>query len=241
MESIKEVLQSGKEKELEFPFYSAKRSGMRWGQARLVPEFDSSGVIVSVLSIGRDLTESKRMEKELREQKDFQQILLNALNEVGIQMMLVENGVIEYVLNRKYFYEGGYTDGEIDAGIKLSDLIHPDDRAEAMDRHLRRLAGENVPGSFELSLISRFGERREFETSVAVVPGTNPVRVVTIGKEITKRKQAEQQLRMREVEFRRQVQFQQSLLTGLRNAGIILVVVEMAILSIPMITTWAAN
>jgi PAS domain S-box-containing protein len=160
-------------------------------QIRMVPELDENGEIMGVLAIGRDITKSKRMKRELREQKDFQQLLLNALKEVGIQMLIIENGRIEYALNRKYFHDAGYTDEEIDSGIMLNDLIHPDSRAEAMDRHLRRLSGEPVSGCFEIGLISRFRERREFETSVAVVPGSNPLRVITIGKDITERKRAE--------------------------------------------------
>jgi PAS domain S-box-containing protein len=160
-------------------------------QIRMVAEHDENGEIMGVLAIGRDITENKRLEKAICEQKDFQQILLNALKEVGIQMLIIENGRIEYALNRKYFHDAGYTDEEIDSGIMLNDLIHPDSRAEAMDRHLRRLSGEPVSGCFEIGLISRFGERREFETSVAVVQDSNPLRVITIGKDITERKRAE--------------------------------------------------
>jgi diguanylate cyclase (GGDEF)-like protein/PAS domain S-box-containing protein len=159
------------------------------------PEFGQNGEVASILCISRDITERKRMEDVLREQADFQQTLLNALYDVGIQLMMVENGRIIHIGNRKRALEFGFTDAELDAHPLLMDMVHPDDRERVMGYHMRRLAGEAVPSSYELGLMRPDnGERREYETAVAIVPGTNPVRVVSVGKDITERKKIENAL-----------------------------------------------
>ncbi|MGZ5015695.1 MAG: PAS domain S-box protein [Methylobacter sp.] len=135
-----------------------------------------------------DITERKRLEAELISQTNFQRTLLNATCDVGMQLMVVENGRISHVGNRKLAYQFGYTDAELDAHPALIDIIHPDDRARVMDYHARRMAGEAVPASYELGLLMRGGERREYETSVAIVPDTDPMRIITVGKDITERK-----------------------------------------------------
>lgn len=135
-----------------------------------------------------DITERKRLEAELISQTNFQRTLLNAMYDVGMQLMVVENGRISHVGNRKLAYRFGYTDAELNAHPALVDIIHPDDRARVMDYHARRIADEAVPASYELGLLTRDGQRREYEISVAVVPDTDPIRIITVGKDITERK-----------------------------------------------------
>jgi len=62
-EQIKFVFSSGKQTTLEFPMLSP--SGLRQFHSLLVPEFTSSGVIETVLSISRDVTEIKAQSKEV--------------------------------------------------------------------------------------------------------------------------------------------------------------------------------
>ena len=136
----------------------------------------------------QDITERKRMEAELISQADFQQTILNSICDVGMQLMMIEDGRIIHVGNRKLAQEFGFTDEGVEAKPALVDIIHPDDRERVMDYHVRRMAGEAVPSSYELGLVTRSGERREYETSVAIVPGTDPIRIITVGKDITERK-----------------------------------------------------
>lgn len=147
------------------------------------------------LCVVRDITERKRMEAELKEQSDFQQTLLNALCDVEMQLMMIEEGRIIHVGNRELAHEFGFTDAELDAHPMLTDIIHPDDRDRVMAYYQRRLAGDDVPNSYELQLMTRHGETRAYETAVAIVPGTDPIQVVTIGKDITERKQTEHLLK----------------------------------------------
>jgi len=169
---------------------------------RMVAERDQDGEVMGVLIMGRDITERKRMEAELKSQADFQQTILNAITDAGIQLMMVEEGRIIHVGNRALAYEFGFTDEDIDAHPAIADIIHPDDLARVTDYLVHRMAGEAAPSSYELGLVTRNGERREFETSVAIVPDSYPVRIITVGKDITERKRMEERLANREQELR---------------------------------------
>ncbi|MGZ8158961.1 MAG: PAS domain S-box protein [Methylobacter sp.] len=181
-------------------------------------EIEHEGEMIN-LAVARDISERKRMEAELKSQADFQQTILNAVADAGMQVMMLEEGRIIHVGNRKLAYEFGFTDEDIDAYPVLTDIIHLDDRERILDYHTRRVAGEALPASYELGLVTRGGERREYETSVAIVPNTHPVRVITVGKDITERKRME-------TELLRQADFQQTLLNAIRDVGMQMLVIE---------------
>jgi len=64
MEKFHTVIQTGKSIEVETAFM-IPNGGEGWGHMRIVPEFDMNGKIVSVLTIGRDITERKIIEKKI--------------------------------------------------------------------------------------------------------------------------------------------------------------------------------
>ena len=157
-------------------------------------DFDSDCAVWEDRSAASDSAATGRDEPtlaQLRERIAFQETLLNALTDIGIQQMVITDGRIVHVGNRALAHEFGFTDAMIAAHPPLESILHPDDRARILDYHRRRLAGEPVPDTYELALLTRSGERREFEVSVSVVPGSQPPRVITVGRDITERKRAE--------------------------------------------------
>jgi len=186
---------------------------------RCETSYDDNGIPLSSLGTVQDISERKQMEAELKSQADFQQTILNAVADAGMQVMMLEEGRILHVGNRKLAYEFGFTDEEIDSHPPLSVIVHPDDWERIQDYHIRRVAGEAVSSSYELGLVTHSGERREYETSVAIVPDTNPVRVITVAKDITERKRME-------TELKSQADFQQTLLNAIRDVGMQMLVIE---------------
>ena len=162
-------------------------------ETRKIPVYNGDE-FMGVLGIGRDITKRKQMETELQNHADFHSTLVNAMFDVGMQLMVIENGKIIYIGNRELARGFGYTDAELDAQPSLLDIIHPDDKARVADTYMRRLAGEEMPNVYELGLITREGERREFETSITIVPNSDPVRIVTVGRDITERKTTENKI-----------------------------------------------
>jgi PAS domain S-box-containing protein len=136
------------------------------------------------------LTErSCQTDELLYERVYFQETLLYALRDAGLNLMVVENGQVIHVGSRELAYQLGYSDEDIDARLPLLDAIHPDDREKIEDYYQRCVAGESVPNHIEIGLLSRQGERMEIEAFLAVVPGSEPVRVVLVVRDITERKQ----------------------------------------------------
>lgn len=150
------------------------------------------GMLAGYLS---DIDESSHWVDERAGQASFQETLLNAVADAGLQLMLIENGRIIHVGNRELAHEFGFTDAELDAHPALIDIIHPDDRVRIMDYHERRIAGAAAPAGYDMALLTRAGERRDYEVSAAIVPGSDPVRVITISKDISERKAAERRIR----------------------------------------------
>jgi diguanylate cyclase (GGDEF)-like protein/PAS domain S-box-containing protein len=61
---LQKVIESGREYQVEFDMSSF--FGKRYFSARLIPEFEKSGLVETVLVIGRDITESKHAEERIR-------------------------------------------------------------------------------------------------------------------------------------------------------------------------------
>lgn len=199
--ALEHTLATGERSELELRIPTSS-GDIRDNLVFIAAEWATDGQISGAITIGHDITERKRMEAELVSQAEFQQTLLNAMYDVGMQLMVIENGKIIHIGNRKNLLKLGLTEDELDGQLSLMDIVHPDERARVMDYHRRRLAGETVPTTYELGLVTRDGQRREYETSVAVVPGTDPERVVSIGREITEQVRLREALAAHEREFR---------------------------------------
>lgn len=92
-------------------------------QFRFAPEFDREGIVTSVLSVGRDITDRKRAMEILR---DTEITLRGFLENMPAGCMWTNaDGKIEYV--NKYFVElTGYTLDEISTLQALFERIYPD-------------------------------------------------------------------------------------------------------------------
>ena len=73
--------------------------------------------------------------------------------------------------------------------------VHPDDHALVLDRQRRRLAGESVPGRYELRLLLPTGEVRWIGISATVVPWDGDHAALVFFSDITQRKDLEETLR----------------------------------------------
>lgn len=206
-DAIRMVLATGESEEREFSLF--EQSGkLITHLVRFVAERSVQGEIVSVLAIGRDITERKRMEdalilreSELRRKSEFQKTLLKGLEDAGLNMLVLENGRIEYVLNKQMARQFGFSEQDLAQKPAFINVVHPDERQRVMNMYQRRIAGEEMPTIYETGVLQADGERREYELAVSVIEGTNPVQVIVISRDITERKRIEQLLHQRGQEF----------------------------------------
>ncbi|OGR23029.1 MAG: hypothetical protein A2277_13550 [Desulfobacterales bacterium RIFOXYA12_FULL_46_15] len=69
LERLKKALHTGLSQEIEFKWFNTE-DRLFYLDYRVVPEFDQNGRIISLLSVGRDITERREMENVLRESED---------------------------------------------------------------------------------------------------------------------------------------------------------------------------
>lgn len=119
---LESVFQSGKEVRTEMPF-RWPNGEQGWGDVRIVPEFGPDGSVATVLSIGRDITERKRIEDLLREERG----LFVGGPTVVFKWKAQEGWPVEYVspnvLDQFGYAPEQFTDGEIIFGS----IVHPED------------------------------------------------------------------------------------------------------------------
>lgn len=86
--------------------------------------------------------------------RDFQELTLSSINEA---VMVVQDDRIRY-FNQKALDLAGHTHAETYQDQPIADFIHPDFRQTVLDRHRRRLRGEDAPSSYQLQILHAKGQ-----------------------------------------------------------------------------------
>jgi PAS domain S-box-containing protein len=119
---LREVFECGQERHIELPFRKANGEE-GWGDLRIVPEFGANGGVVSVLSIGRDITERKRSEDLLREERG----LFVGGPTVVFKWKARDGWPVEYV-SPNVQEQFGYSADQLTSGaVSFGAIVHPDD------------------------------------------------------------------------------------------------------------------
>ena len=143
----------------------------------------------------RNVSNRKRAESALRESENKYRSLIEKANE-GI--FIAQDGFIKFP-NPRTIQALGYTEKEL-AEIPFAKLIHPDDRDAVIERHVRRLKGEEFPGPYTYRVITKSGEEIWILLNSATLtwegrPATfNLVTDITHEKKLEKQFQAAQKM-----------------------------------------------
>jgi diguanylate cyclase (GGDEF)-like protein/PAS domain S-box-containing protein len=190
---IQRVFTTGIEEDFEYSWPDVEQNFIT-SLIRLVPEIDSQGVIQSVLATGRDITNLKKYEVELKKQKDFQDTLLKGVAKAGMSVNVLENGRYIYTNNIELAKEYGYDDNFLENKPSFLETIHPDDKEKVAQMYQKRLSGEQVPTTYTIRQINKQGETKEHEISVVLIPNTNPVQTLVVNKDVTEQKNIEKRI-----------------------------------------------
>ena len=207
---VADVIQRGRVEE-DFETSIRRKDGqiriMSWNERNLTDEL---GKVIGSIAIGRDVTEHKRMEEELkRYSTSLEQLVLERTQKLArserrfreladllpqIVFETDETGKVTFG-NRAGFAITGYTQEDLDSGFNVLQLFLPEDRAKVRDRIMRTLGGERSSGT-EYRVQRKDGITFPviIFTAAALRDG-KAVGLRGIAIDITDRKRAEEELR----------------------------------------------
>ncbi len=160
------------------------------------------GEIIGAVGISRDLTERKRLEKRLRDEEIRYRSAIEFSND-GV--VIVEGDVHTYV-NRKFAEMMGYTAKEELIGKPVSQFVHPDDVDLIMRNIRRRQRGEATPERYECRAVRKDGSLLYFEGSGTSIVFNGITASMAVLRDISERKQAEEQIKHLNEELERRVE-----------------------------------
>ncbi len=139
--------------------------------------------------VGYDITEQKQAEEALRESEEKYRLLIeNATDAIYI----AQDEVLKFV-NPKAEEMTGYSAEEL-SKIPFVDLIHPEDRDMVLERHVKRLKGEELPSIYSFRILSKSGEKLSVELNAVIINWEGRPATLNFLRDITAQKRLEAQL-----------------------------------------------
>ncbi|MDD5647725.1 MAG: PAS domain S-box protein [Dehalococcoidia bacterium] len=150
-----------------------------------------------VFGIGRDVTERKKAEKELRESEEKYRLLVENANEA---IAVVQDSTVKYVNNRTF--EIMLHSREEFLSRPFIEFIHPDDRQMVMGYYAGWVSHEKVPSLYPFRFIDKDGSIKWAEMRTTTFKWEGKPAVLVLMTDITERQKAEEALRQSEERYR---------------------------------------
>jgi len=156
------------------------------------------GSIGGIITYTEVTTERKKAEKALRVSEEKYRALFDNAAE-AIFVVQDDRLVFSNPMTTRLM---GYSGEEL-AAKPFAEFVDPEDRRMAVERHSRRLKGEDAPGRYVIRLVDRTGRSRWAEINVILIDWEGRPATLNFANDITERKQAEEavQASLREKEI----------------------------------------
>ncbi len=152
--------------------------------------------MTSIDNLNQEIAERKRAEEALRESEAKYSSLVERGND-GI--VILQDGVIKYA-NSKMVQMLGYTLEET-INKPFINYVSPEHREFVIDRYRKRIAGEEVPETYELDIIAKDGKTVNVEVNASLLEYKETIADMAIIRDITERKRVDEALRESEEKF----------------------------------------
>ncbi|MBE9529448.1 MAG: PAS domain S-box protein, partial [Proteobacteria bacterium] len=156
------------------------------------PLLDAEGELYATCGISTDITERKKVEEALRIEKDFIDSAINTQSDTLFVFDTATGKALRW--NRAFSEVSGYSDEEIGA-MKAPDSYYSDEDLQKAASYLESLQ-EKGAATIELDLLTKDGNNIPTEYSASLIKNDvdEPIQVISIGRDITERKKAEEEL-----------------------------------------------
>ena len=147
-------------------------------------------VIESIANLAATIIQKNIAEKTLRESEEKYRLLFENANDA---IFVVQDQSIKFP-NPRTLELAGYSAEEL-AKVPFDDLLHPEDKALVVDRHIRRLAGEeDLPTTYSFRVINKIGDEVLIELSAVPITWEGRKATLNFVRDITQQKKIETQL-----------------------------------------------
>jgi len=168
-----------------------KDGGHVWFEHKARPIKDNNGNIIGLHGIGRDITEKKKMEQELKESEaKYRDLFDNAQD----AMYVLNKEAIVLKMNQIGLEILGRTINEV-IGKSIVKWLTPESIKIVEGRMKKRLAGEPLSRIDEIEIIGKNGEHRWIEIKTRpILENGKLIEIHGIGRDITENKKLKQKL-----------------------------------------------
>ncbi|MEW6220788.1 MAG: PAS domain S-box protein [Thermodesulfobacteriota bacterium] len=150
---------------------------------------DIDGVL-HILSMTRDITELRGVERQRQEIEEQYRLLVESAIDA---IVIAQDGCLVFA-NPRTVELTGRSAAEL-AHMPFEVMIHPADRAMVMDRHHRRLAGEEQPEVYSFRIVTPPGQEVWVQVSCRVITWQGRPAVLSFLRDISEQRRMEAQLR----------------------------------------------
>jgi PAS domain S-box-containing protein len=166
-------------------------SGVGYFHTTKFPLRDEDGTVIGLVGIGRDVTERKKAESELRRAKEFAENLINTANVMVLGLDL--DGRVT-IFNKAAEEITGYTRAEI-MNQSWFETVVPKQRYPDVWEEFKRLAHHGDVGTYENPVVTKAGEERYISwTNNQIMESGRVTGTLSFGLDITDRRRTEQEL-----------------------------------------------
>ena len=159
------------------------------GMVNAVPIYSESGERIAAFAVFPDITEYKRAEEALRDSEaKYSAVVQQAKDGV----IIIQDNNLAFV-NKAMSDIAGYAHGEME-NTSYINYVAPESRAMVVERVRGRFAGEDVPAVYEAKVLRKDGTVVDVELSASIIQLRGKPADVSIIRDITERKQAEETL-----------------------------------------------
>ncbi len=158
-----------------------------WTDNTISPLRDAEGRLLGIVGVSRDISARRKAEEELKASEERYRVLAETANEM---IVVAQDEVLKYS-NPKTVEITGYSREEM-ARMSFTELIHPADRQMVMERHLRRLSGEEFTHVYPFRLVDKAGRIKWVEINAIRTTWEGKPATLNFLDDITQRREAEE-------------------------------------------------
>ena len=165
-----------------------KDGQIRWVSDTLIQQVDSSRRLVSYDGVIKDITEHRLAEEALRDSEErYRSLVANATD----MIFIAQDGFLRFP-NPATLTISGYSEEELST-LPFANIIHPEDKEMVIEKHTRRLKGEELPNIYSFRILTKGGEVLWVQLNAVLITWEGRPGVLCSLRDITPQKRLEEQ------------------------------------------------